>query len=394
MNLFYWIAKKERSGTNSSYIPFAKLLRAEDEGNGGRLVAFNYNSLVSCSKDCRPGGKRILPRWKSFDCKFAVTSGNSVERVRHDANIRVHPRMIVAGDRNHDFGLGESDAQRRGSRRHRLIPDAVYSRYKMDVVHSGIFGSNFNGLPSHDAKHVRPEHAAHLEEIDWLFRRWKGPPVQPALHIDEGVWKTPVGFHFIIFQVNRILVCSGTHGVLRHGNKMSLRPCSLKTHSARDFACRRLAVGQIGFLPGCRSVRCVFCQNLTVRKNCNQEDRDESKKYRLTWSHPKPSFPCPYYGAIYFRAPCHECSGQPEIPPTLQILACEAAHDSPNAGLLRGSTYSTCCKFNPIRIPLTKTTEWLMTSWLVTSALANCRSSGSGEINSMASDASLVRGPN
>ena len=78
----------------------------------------------------------------------------------------------------------------------------------------------------------------------------------------------------------------------------------------------------------------------------------------------------------------------PEILRQIQIFTCQEPRDAAGIESLRSSIYSTRCKSKPIRIPLTKTTVWLMTSWLVTSALTNCRRSGSGQRNSMASDAS------
>src|SRR5487761_754087 len=111
-----------------------------------------------------------------------------------------------------------------------MIPVAVYSRHKMDVVRGRIFGSNLNWLPHHNTQYVRPEYAARLGQDDWLFRDWIGASLRAALHIDEGVRKTTVRLYDIIFQIEGRLVHPGAHGVLRHGDPNALRPDSLETY--------------------------------------------------------------------------------------------------------------------------------------------------------------------
>ena len=84
----------------------------------------------------------------------------------------------------------------------------------------------------------------------------------------------------------------------------------------------------------------------------------------------------------------------PEILRQIQIFTCQDPRDAAAIGSLRSSIYSTRCMSKSIRIPLTKTTVWLMMSWLVILALTNCRRSGSGQRNSMASEASRSWAPN
>src|SRR5712692_10134629 len=111
-------------------------------------------------------GEGVVARRQALNGVLAVRAGDRVERVLHHVDVHLHPRVLVALYRQHDFFAGEALLQWSGLRRLGLVPLAVILGRGMDVVGRGIVVFDFDVLTRYHPQHMRMVPAAALIQCD------------------------------------------------------------------------------------------------------------------------------------------------------------------------------------------------------------------------------------
>src|SRR6185503_18103431 len=95
---------------------------------------------------------------------------DSVKRVLHHADVSLHPRMLVALDRNELFSATEGLLDWRRAISLSLVPFRIQFRCRVNVVLCSIAVGDADFLVDHYAQYVRRIVAAILIELDWSRR--------------------------------------------------------------------------------------------------------------------------------------------------------------------------------------------------------------------------------
>src|SRR5690242_9643064 len=106
--------------------------------------------------------------------------------MRQHANVGLHPRMLIALDRDQSLRTAELLLDRRGALRLHLIPLLVPLRRGVNIMRGGVAVSNLERLVGLNAYHPRMVSAALLIESYWIGRRRESELVhRTAGHIDK-----------------------------------------------------------------------------------------------------------------------------------------------------------------------------------------------------------------
>src|ERR1039458_3914391 len=130
---------------------------------------------------------RVISRRQAFDFIFSALVGDGIERVLHYIDVHLHPGVLIALDRQHDFFAGEVLFDRSGRWWLRFVPLAIIFRCGMDVVRGLIVILNLHGLSRHYAPPVRMILAAALVEDDFVLGYVEGTAAESVFYIDEDV---------------------------------------------------------------------------------------------------------------------------------------------------------------------------------------------------------------
>ena len=133
------------------------------------------------------GSDGVVAGRKALEFETAVRSGDGVKRIVDDIEIHVHPGVLVAVDRKHDFRFSEGLSQWLRVGQLRGVPLVIGVAHGMDVVGSTVGIEDLNGLSGHDAEHVRDITAAALIDGDGSLRRRKAAVAEPVSHVNEDV---------------------------------------------------------------------------------------------------------------------------------------------------------------------------------------------------------------
>src|SRR6185369_2624600 len=115
----------------------------------------------------------------------AVGRTDRVERVLHYGDVSLHPRMLVALDRNHLFSASEGLLDRRGAVGLSLIPFRIQFRRRVNVVLRSVAVGDIDLLVDHDAQYVWSIVATILIELNGS-RRYRPAIVSDLLTTVDG----------------------------------------------------------------------------------------------------------------------------------------------------------------------------------------------------------------
>src|SRR6266576_466404 len=124
-----------------------------------------------CSTFFMPRCNRVGPSWNAFYSKASVFSAHRKEWMLQDANIRLHPWMLVTFHGNQYFGTIERLFYRRCANPLALIPLRIVGRLRVNIVLGRIAICNIQLLSSHNSQDVRPIVASVLIKRDRCCRR-------------------------------------------------------------------------------------------------------------------------------------------------------------------------------------------------------------------------------
>src|ERR1035438_2110056 len=143
--------------------------RLEALVHGLRLFGRDRDFLILLAQFFMHESEGVVARRQSLVLVLPILGRYGEEWALHHVDVHLHPRMLVALDRQHDLFAREIllDCGRR--RRLRLVPLAVVFRRGMDVVGGWIVIVDLYGLAGHHAEHVRMILASLLVEYDWIF---------------------------------------------------------------------------------------------------------------------------------------------------------------------------------------------------------------------------------
>src|ERR1039457_3155000 len=127
----------------------ATLFRLERSVHGLTVFRSERDLLLLRAQLLLHERQRVVARRHALDFKLAVGSGDRIERALHHVDIHLHPRMLVALHRQHNFLAGEVLLESSGLRRLRLIPLAIVGRSRMDIVRGRIAVDDLERLPCH-----------------------------------------------------------------------------------------------------------------------------------------------------------------------------------------------------------------------------------------------------
>src|SRR2546425_5603861 len=196
-----------------------------------------------CPVPPRPGLDRIRPGRQPFDREAAVRAAHAVERVRQDAEPRMHPAVHVALERYHHLGRRER-ARRGHSGGLADVEGAVLRALRLDVVQDAVGVLDLEVLTHHDAQHVRVVAAPILVQ---RHRPRRGGGLvsrrQARLHGHEDVRERAVGVHHHHFLGGRRLILRLALRLLSHVDLRVRRlgPGELDVAGDRRAALRGLA---------------------------------------------------------------------------------------------------------------------------------------------------------
>src|SRR6202021_2840354 len=159
----------ERPAANAIFTKTPRLLAGRFEAlvDSFRVFGSDRNFLILLAEFLVNEGDGVVARRQALDLILSVFVGDGKEWALHHVDIHLHPGMLVALDREHDFFTGEILLDVRGGGWLRLVPLAVIFRCGMNVVRGGICVLDIYGLASHHAKHVRMIAAALLLKDYW-----------------------------------------------------------------------------------------------------------------------------------------------------------------------------------------------------------------------------------
>src|SRR5437667_7832672 len=90
----------------------ATCLLLERYVNGLAVFRRQRHFLILLAKLLLHKRKRVVAWRQAFNFVFTVRSRNREKRVLHHAHVHLHPRMLIALHRKHDFFAGEALLQR------------------------------------------------------------------------------------------------------------------------------------------------------------------------------------------------------------------------------------------------------------------------------------------
>src|SRR5579862_1333136 len=99
-----------------------------------RLLGCHGDLLILLTEFFLNEGQRVISRRKALDLILPIFIGDGVEGALHHVDVHLHPWMLVALHRQHDFFTREILLNRRGRRRLRFVPLPVVLGSRMDVV--------------------------------------------------------------------------------------------------------------------------------------------------------------------------------------------------------------------------------------------------------------------
>src|SRR5579884_2809422 len=132
----------------------------ESKVDGCGFMRMDAHTLFLGSEGCGPGLNGVFTRRNALDRKGPISTGDGIKRVGYDADVCLHPRMLVASHRYHDLGMRKLLIERGPAGRLRLVPLRVVLRHHMHIVGGEITIENLQGLADHNAEHVGHEDAS------------------------------------------------------------------------------------------------------------------------------------------------------------------------------------------------------------------------------------------
>src|SRR5579883_1949628 len=137
-----------------------------------RCLLWGYRDLLPLDAQIfLPGLDSVVPWRQVAEIEFAIRAGDGVVGIIDHRDPRVHPRMYVALDPNHDLRRGKVANERRRTRILTLVPFAIQMGPRMNIVRHRIGIVHLQGLPGLYTEHAWREPAALL--VDGNRLRWR-----------------------------------------------------------------------------------------------------------------------------------------------------------------------------------------------------------------------------
>lgn len=152
---FYFWANNSKTGRESChrFVKKRSGFRGEGEIEREGFAFGNVDFLALRAERFVPGGDDVMARGKVREREMAVVIGDGEMSGFQDNEITLHPGMNVALDGN-EFLVVEGIGKRRGSRQLHLVPFAIDSGQRVNVVREGVAVGNSDFLADADGKDV------------------------------------------------------------------------------------------------------------------------------------------------------------------------------------------------------------------------------------------------
>src|SRR5262249_7282930 len=214
----------------------------------GRFLITGVGEVNSCNGACLdgdgfhdwyeafvPGLKRVCSGRYFVDLERAHRIADSEIRVRHNADVRVHPIVDVAFDVKHDFFILRLELINQSGSRLRNVEPVVLAGQAVNVVHEGVAVLDLNGLAYARADDSRRVDASVLIDDDRLSRDRSLRDV--SLQPDEDIRQAAVNCRNDVFLHDPFAgVHPGTHRIHAHPDNWIARQLSGETNVAFDRA--------------------------------------------------------------------------------------------------------------------------------------------------------------
>src|SRR5579875_1235464 len=201
------------------------------------FVRTNPHALLLRSEGCGPGLNGVLARRNALDGKGPVGSRDIIERVGNDADVCLHPGMLIASNRDHDLRMRELLIEGSGTRRLRFVPLRIVLRHHVHIMSGEITIENLQSLADHNAEHVRHEDASLLVQNNGSFGGGKVRLSQSGLDEYKYIGKSSVGIDRAVLYVHfPSLVFPYALRVFIHVNFLKFWLGSFKKDLAGDLA--------------------------------------------------------------------------------------------------------------------------------------------------------------
>src|SRR5215467_3664676 len=150
-----------------------------------RIFRSDGDLLVLLAQFLVDEGDGVVAGRQTLDFVLARRVCDRVERALHHVDVHLHPWMLVALYREHDFFACEVLFDIGGRRRLRFVPLAIVFWCGVDVVGSGIAIFDVDGLAGHHTEHVRMILAALLLDDDRVFGNVESAAAKSVFHVDK-----------------------------------------------------------------------------------------------------------------------------------------------------------------------------------------------------------------
>ena len=121
-----------------------------------------------------PGDHGIVTGRHALDFKGAVRLAHRKERVLHDADVRLHPRVLIALYRHQNFSARKSLFDGRRANALRLVPVRIVLWRKVDVVLRRIAVGDLQlliRLDTHNVRHIVATVLIQCHFTWWAYRK-------------------------------------------------------------------------------------------------------------------------------------------------------------------------------------------------------------------------------
>jgi hypothetical protein len=215
---------------------FQPLFPRRFEGLIDRLGLFWTDGylLILLAKYFLHEGDRVSARRQPRDVVFARIVGDRIERALHDVDVHLHPGMLVALNRQHDFLPSETPFERIRRRWLRIVPLAIVFGRGMNIVRSQVRISNFDVLTRHHPEYVRMILATLLNKHDGILGHIERTIPETIFHVNEHIGEVAAFDNDILRGVQPF-----AGGVRTHIDLSRLRRGAIELHRAVHGCNRR-----------------------------------------------------------------------------------------------------------------------------------------------------------